>query len=201
MCVVLGVAALNVWLVQRSRTRVFSVAAEVPECGAAVVPGTSRLAPSGRINVHWAGRMDAAAELYRSGRVKHILVSGDNRKHNYNEPVDMRKGLLERGVPAEAITLDFAGLRTLDTIVRAQRIFGVKQCVIVSDDFHLPRALWLADRHGLNAVGYCGPAVPWRLSAKSRVREWLARVRAAGDEWILHTQPRHLGDPEPIPGI
>lgn len=137
--------------------------------------------------------------MWKAGRVKRILVSGDNRRADYNEPRDMRDGLVERGVPMAAISLDYAGLRTLDSVIRAREIFGVDQCVIVTDDFHLPRALWLADRRGIRATGFQGEPVPWDLSAKTRVREWMARINAGLEEWVLGTGARHYGVKENLP--
>lgn len=189
----------NVWIVERSRSRVVSAPASVPAAPVALVLGTSRNLASGRINPHWKSRMDAGAALWKAGRVKRILVSGDNRRADYNEPRDMRDGLVERGVPMAAISLDYAGLRTLDSVIRAREIFGVDQCVIVTDDFHLPRALWLADRRGIRATGFQGEPVPWDLSAKTRVREWMARINAGLEEWVLGTGARHYGVKENLP--
>ena len=190
----LALAGFNIWIVQRSQERVRAVAAEVPVAPVALVLGTSRNVKSGSINLHWKVRMDAAAALWKAGRVKQILVSGDNRKADYNEPRDMRDGLVERGVPAFAIKLDYAGLRTLDSVIRAKEIFGVTHCVIVSDDFHLPRAIWLADRRGMEVSGFQGPGIPWKLSGMTRSREWLARMNAALEEWVLGTGAKHYGE-------
>lgn len=196
---VLLLIGLNVWIVLRSRSRITGDPAGVPAAPVALVLGTSRNAgPAGGINVHWRARMDAAAALWKAGRVKMILVSGDNRRADYNEPRDMRDGLVERGVPASAITLDYAGLRTLDSVIRAHEIFGVKECVIVSDDFHLPRALWLADRRGMAVTGFQGTPVSWEDSGKTRIREWLARINAALEEWVLGTGARHYGEKQTL---
>ncbi len=204
LCLLAGVlllVGLNTWIVLRSRSRVATVPEAVQATPLALVLGTSKTLASGRINSHWRGRMDAAAALWKAGRVKHILVSGDNRRMDYNEPRDMRDGLVERGVPVSAIHLDYAGLRTLDSVIRAQEIFGVTRCVIVTDDFHLPRALWLADRRGMEVTGFHGPELPWELSGKSRTREWLARINAAMEEWVLGTQAKHGGERQIIPGL
>ena len=193
---VLVLTGFNVWMVRRSADRVTETAAGVPVRPIALVLGTSMTLASGQINVHWRGRMDAAAALYKAGRVKRILVSGDNRRRDYNEPRDMRDGLIGRGVPKAAIILDSAGLRTLDSVIRAKEKFGVTECIIVTDDFHLPRAIWLADRRGMTVSGFHGPGLSWESSGKTRVREWLARVNAGLEEWVLGTGAPHHGETE-----
>lgn len=198
---VLTLVAFNVWLVLRSADRVtVSNAAEAPGAQVALVMGTSKKLEDGRTNLFWKGRMDAAAALYKAGKVRQILVSGDNRSAYYNEPRDMRDGLVQRGVPSEVITLDFAGLRTLDSVIRAHEIFGVTDCVIITDDFHLPRSLWLADRRGLRATGFCGRPLSWKVSAGTRLREWMARINAGLDEWVLGTGAKMYGKPEKLKG-
>ena len=181
---VLLLTGFNIWMVQRSASRVTHTASEVQVRSTALVLGTSKTVASGQINLYWRGRMDAAAALYKAGRVKRVLVSGDNRQRDYNEPRDMRDGLMERGVPENVILLDYAGLRTLDSVTRAKENFGVTECVIVTDDFHLPRALWLADRRGMTVNGFHGPSLSWKVSMKIRIREWLARTNAAIEEWM-----------------
>lgn len=193
---VLAVAGINLWMTLRCADRIHTDTASVPQTDVALVLGTGKLI-GGRLNVHFRVRMDAAAALYKAGRVRRFLVSGDNSSHDYNEPEDMKQWLMEKGVPAAAITCDYAGFRTLDSIVRARDIFDVKQCVIVSDDFHLARALWLADRHGIRATAFYEDAIAWSSSGKSRIREWFARVKAIADE-ITGTEPRFGGKKEPL---
>jgi SanA protein len=187
-----SVLTINLWMTLRSRDRIHTSPAAVPATGVALVLGTGKTTHSGLPNVHFRVRMDAAASLYQSGRVRHFLVSGDNSRPDYNEPEDMKQALITRGVPATAVTCDFAGLRTLDSIVRARQIFGVTRCVIVSDDFHLARALWLADLHGITATAFHTEVVSWNRSGKTRVREWLARVNAVADE-IIGKEPKFGG--------
>jgi len=189
-----SVLTINLWMTLRSRDRIHTSAAAVPVTGVALVLGTGKTTLHGRPNIHFRVRMDAAAALYHSGRVRHFLVSGDNSKPDYNEPEDMKQALIARGVPAAAVTCDYAGFRTLDSIVRARQIFGVTRCVIVSDDFHLARALWLADLHGITATAFHTEVVSWNRSGKTRVREWLARVNAVADE-ITGKEPK-FGGPE-----
>lgn len=149
-------------------------------------------------NPFFEGRMDAAAELYQRGKVLHLLVSGDNRRKDYDEPTAMRAALVERGVPASAITLDYAGFRTLDSVARAKHVFGLQKTTIVTDAFHQPRALFLARAYGLDATGYCSADVPFRWAKKTLLREVGSRVKACLDIYVLRTKPRFFGPREEI---
>ena len=172
---------INLWLTLRASHRIFNSTASIPPADVGIVLGTSRLV-GGRENAHFRVRIDSAAALLKAGRVKHLLLSGDNKESHYNEPRDMRDALVALGVPASAMTADALGLRTLDSMVRAREKFGVSRCIIISDDFHLPRALWLADLHGISAHAFVSRSLPWEISGKTRVREWFARVNAVIDE-------------------
>jgi SanA protein len=193
----LTLTGINVWMTARCINRIYTSAEAVPQTNVALVLGTIKMIGP-YINRHFHVRMDAAAELYHAGKVKHLLLSGDNSRADYNEPQDMRDALIERGVPASAITCDYAGLRTLDSVVRARDIFGVTRCIIISDDFHLARALWVADLHGVTATAYYNETAPWSRSWKTRTREWLARVRAVSDE-ITGKEPKFGGEKVPLP--
>src|SRR5690606_4670880 len=111
-------------------------------------------------------------DLYHRGAVRHLLVSGDNRSPYYNEPRTMQRALRARGVPAEAMTLDYAGLRTLDSVVRAKAIFGQQQVIIITQEFHNKRAVFLANRLGLDAVGFNAAPVRLPRGLKTRIREF-----------------------------
>lgn len=187
----LTVLGINLWMTLRAKDRIFTDAAAVPQEQVALVLGTGKFF-QGRINLHFRIRMDAAAALYKAGRVRHFLLTGDNSRQNYNEPEDMKQALIERGVPAAGITCDYAGFRTLDSIIRAREVFNVSRCIIISDDFHLARALWLADRNDIAAVAFHGEPVSWKSSGKTRVREWFARVLAVSDE-MTGTEPKFGG--------
>jgi SanA protein len=182
-----------------SRERIFHSVDSVPVKDVALVLGTSRSTRAGNTNLHFKHRMDAAAALYRAGKVKHLLVSGDNHIKSYDEPTDMRDALVTAGVPPGAITCDYAGFRTLDSVIRAQSVFGLTNFVIVTEEFHCPRAVWIARRHGLEAVAFAAPDVPlvsWSVRVKAR--EYLARVWCAADLYVLHRKPKFPGPPEPI---
>lgn len=174
--------------------RVYSDLNAVPHRPVALVPGTAKYY-NGRINAFYLGRIRAAAELYHAGKVDGILVSGDNGAVDYNEPEEMRQDLIALGVPAEYITADYAGFRTLDSIYRADEVFGLRSYTIVSQPFHIERALYLADQRGHDVVGYAaaGPVGYW--NRRVRAREVLARAKAVLDVEILDQQPKFLGAP------
>ena len=165
----------------------------------ALILGTSKFSgPQRAANPHFDHRVAAAAELYRAGKVKALLLSGDNGTRGYDEPADMRAALLALGVPAAAMTLDDAGFRTLDSVVRARQVFGQRSLTIVTDRFHSYRAIFLARHQGVDAVAFPSQEVDLRWSLKSRVREYLADVRACLDLYVLRTRPRFLGAPIPV---
>jgi SanA protein len=182
-----------------SRGRIFRSIDSMPAQDVALVLGTSKTTRAGNPNLHFKHRMDAAVALYRAGKVKHLLVSGDNHIESYDEATDMRDALVSAGVPVGAITCDYAGFRTLDSVMRAQSVFGLTNFAIVTEEFHSPRAVWIARRHRLDVVAFAAPDVPlasWSVRAKTR--EYLARVLCAADLYVLNRRPKFPGPPEPI---
>jgi SanA protein len=144
-------------------------------------------------------RVSTAANLYFSGKVEKLLMSGDNRFVDYNEPGAMREYALDLGVPDEAIVLDYAGRRTYDTCYRANYIFGVKQAVLVTQRFHLSRALFTCNSLGVKAIGVSADRRTYlkRSLFAWNMREVPASLVALWDVWVTHPLPV-LGDPEPI---
>lgn len=195
---VIIVLILNLWVIGRANGRIYSRVDEVPPVPVALLLGTSRYV-RGQRNAFFFNRIYAAAALYKSGKVQKIIVSGDNGTNSYNETDDMRRELIARGVPAEDIVNDHAGFRTLDSVVRAKTVFGQSRIVVVSQHFHLQRAIFIARAHGIDAIGYSAED-PAEGDALLRVmaREYLARVKAWLDCYLLFTQPRFPGPPEPI---
>ena len=191
------IALANAWVVLQAGEPVQDLQ-KLESTPVALVLGTSHWSSEGRPNRHFAGRMDAAADLYHAGLVRHLLASGANPEIYYNEPQRMFEALTERGVPASSITLDYAGRRTLDSVVRAGRIFGQTRIIIVSQEYHLYRALYLARHHGLQAQGYAAPGPGLGQRWRMEMREVLARLLAVLDTQILQTQAQVLGTPEPI---
>jgi SanA protein len=191
---VLG-GSLCQWVIFAKATgRHHSILSALPHTKVALVLGTGKYVARGRPNLYYTQRITAAANLYKAGKVEYLLVSGDNRKLNYNEPATMRRDLVAAGVPKDKIVCDYAGFRTLDSVVRAKKVFGQDKLIIVSQRFHNERALFLAQASGIEAVGYDADEDSSTQSAKVALRENLARVQAVLDVWVLHTRPKFLGE-------
>jgi SanA protein len=193
------VAAINLWMVRSAHSQIVTDLAQLPANDVALVLGTAPKLGRGRWkNPFFENRMDAAAQLYHAGKARHLLASGDNRHRNYDEPSAMRDALLARGVPSSAITLDYAGFRTLDSLARARAVFQLQRLTVVTDGFHQPRALFLARAAGLDAIGYPSHAVPFKWAKKTLAREIGSRVKAWLDVFVLRTEPRFYGPAVPI---
>jgi vancomycin permeability regulator SanA len=170
---------------EASHDRVFSVES-LPVSGAPVLILGAGVMRDREPTQVLQSRLDTGLDLFRRGKGSWFLVSGDNRAANYNEPQAMRRWLLKRGVPPERVISDFAGRRTYDSLKRAQAVFGVTRVIVVTSDFHLARALFLARHLGLDAYGV--PASTEDMSRRQRVvlwlREYVARHLAAWDAWF-----------------
>lgn len=187
------------WMLRSAEGFCYEDPAKVPVHHAAVVLGASPRLADGRANLFFVKRMDAAAALFQAGRVRCLIVSGDNSSPDYDEPTAMKNALIHLGVPPDRIVCDYAGLRTLDSVIRAKKIFGQTGVALVSQHFHNARALYLARANGLDAVGFDAADVPVAASIKTFVREKFACLKAMMDVHLLGTQPRHLGPPVPLP--
>ena len=192
-------AGCNWWILQGQKAEIYLHPAFVPAGDVAIVLGTSPKV-GGRKNLFFEGRMETAAKLWQEGKAKRFLVSGDHGQVNYDETAAMEAALVARGVPARVITQDHAGFRTLDSLVRAREVFGVKKLIVVTDDWHLPRALFLAKSAGVDAVGAAFVDVPWNKSATTRVRECFSRVKAVADVYLLGVKPKFLGERQAFNG-
>ncbi|HLQ86517.1 MAG TPA: ElyC/SanA/YdcF family protein [Salinisphaeraceae bacterium] len=189
--------AINAWLISTTRARIYDRMDLLDEAEVALVLGTSAYTRSGAPNRLFRHRMLAAAELYASGKVQQLLISGANPGY-YNEPQQMYKALRSYGVPHAAITLDFAGYSTFDSIVRSRRIFGLERYILVSQRYHDYRALFIARHNGVEAIAYVRPQEDLRQPFVTELREYLARIKAVLDLFILHPQPRYLGPELPL---
>ena len=198
MALAWGASAIAVYAV--SSGRVFDSASidALPRRRAAVVMGCVRTLPNGLNNLYFSRRIDAAAELYKAGKVDCLIVSGDNHVKGYDEPSDMKESLVKAGVSADRIVCDYAGFRTLDTVVRAKKVFGLDSFIIVSQSDHVRRAVFTARGFGCDAYGYAAKDVNGRYSIKTTIREQLAKIAAVLDV-ILRRSPKFLGPRETLP--
>ncbi len=165
----------------------------LPEVKVGIVPGTIRYLSSGNPNLYFSYRIDAAVELYKAGKISHLLISGDNGRVGYNEPLDMKNALMEQGVPESVITLDYAGFDTYDSMIRAREVFGQDRFIVVSQEFQNERAVYIARRFGIEAFGYNARDVKRYGGLRTKVRETLARVKAFV-EVQLGVKPTFLGE-------
>jgi SanA protein len=172
----------------------YSDISKVPTKNVALVLGTTKFLKGGRRNYFYKYRMDATVALFNAKKIKAIVVSGDNGSKDYDEPTTMRDDLVARGIPSKYITIDYAGFRTLDSIVRAEAIFDLKDYIIVSQQFHLERAIYLAHAKGQKVIGFVAKDFKNTIWAKRMEhRELLARVKAFFDVH-LGVEPRFYGE-------
>lgn len=172
--------------------RLYNTPDEMQDKPVALVLGTSYKGAGGHLNPYFLYRIQAAVQLYKAGKVKYIIVSGDNSRKEYDESSDMKNLLVKLGVPEEVIYTDYAGFRTLDSVVRCKEIFGQKNIVVVSQEFHNERAIYLARAKGINAVGLNAKNVNARTGLPVMLREKLARVKAVLDI-MFNKKPHFLG--------
>lgn len=189
----LAAIGADVWVGRQASTFCHDTVDRVCDAPVALVLGCSERLADGRPNLYFRRRIEAAADLYRAGKIQAFIVSGDNHSHECDEPTAMKTALVARGVPENRIYCDFAGFRTLDSVIRAERVFGQRQFVIVSQRFHAERAVYLARQRGIEAFALCAQGVDGVASIRARTREMLARAAAVLDTELLATEPRFLG--------
>jgi SanA protein len=192
------IAYANITAVWASRGRIHSDVASLPPVKVGLVFGTTDRV-NGRENLYFRYRIDAAEQVWKSGKIDTLIVSGDNRSRFYNEPEKMKQALVARGIPGDRIVCDYAGLRTLDSVVRAKEIFGADSVLFISQRFQNERAIYLAKANGIHGFGFNARDVQTQAGLKTKVREVGARVKMWLDVNFLNTRPRHLGEKEELP--
>lgn len=191
----------NVKVGNAAQGRIYTNIDSIPNNKVALLLGTNPLNRWGRPNSYFTNRINTAAELYLAGKVDFIIASGDNHIKEYDEPTAMRDSLMAHGVPEERIILDFAGFRTLDSVIRAKEVFGCDSLTIISQSDHNARALYLAKANGIEAVAISAPLrAGRRVRIRLAIREWLARDKMMLDIWF-GKQPHFLGEKIEIPDI
>jgi SanA protein len=182
------------WIVETNSDEfIYDNVDEIPANLSGLLLGTSKHSKHDFKNQYFYNRIDAAVDLFNAGKIKYIIVSGDNSKDNYNEPKDMKLALMEEGVPENRIILDYAGFRTLDAVVRSQEIFSQDSITIISQEFHNERALYIAHSKGIHAVAYNAKDINYD-DKKTEFREFLARVKVFLDLYVINKQPKFLGE-------
>ncbi len=177
---------------QTTRNLVFNNIELIPHNKVGLLLGTSKLLSSGKDNQYFFNRIAAAVELFKANKIDFIVISGDNSTKDYNEPMDMKNELLKYGIPENKIFLDYAGFRTYDSVVRLNKIFGVSDFTIISQEFHNRRAIYIAKRRGYNAIGYNAKDVNKFYGFKTKVREKFSRLKVFKDI-IFNKEPKYMG--------
>ncbi|MGB0850706.1 MAG: SanA/YdcF family protein [Bacteroidia bacterium] len=195
----LGVLTLFIVLMMYNRVEkdtehyLYSNISEVPRQKVGLLLGTSKYVGSGNINLFYKYRISSTINLYKAGKIKYILISGDNSRSSYDEPTSMKEDLIAAGIPADVIYLDYAGFRTLDSIVRCKKVFGTREVMIISQEFHNRRAIYLAQANEMKAIGFNAQDIAGRYGLKTHIREYLARTKMFLDIWV-GKGPKLLGE-------
>jgi len=182
-------------MVENSKPFIYDSVKEIPKKRAALVLGCSKYLSHNRLNYFYKYRIEAAVKLFKARKVDAIVVSGDNGRKSYDEPTLMKEDLVKAGIPAKYIQLDYAGFRTLDSVVRAKAIFDLEDYIIVSQRFHLERAIFIAQNKEQKVIGFTAKdfkGTVWHERMKRR--ELLARVKAWLDIKVLGVEPKFYGE-------
>ena len=183
----------NTIVIHNAEGKTFSKIKKIPKNKVGLVLGASKYTNGNRINLYYKYRLEAAEKLYKAGKIEFILISGDNSRKDYDEPSDFKTDLIAKGIPENKIFLDYAGFRTLDSMIRAKEIFSLTECTIISQKFHNERAIYLAKKNGINAVAYNAKNINGHYGLKTNLREHLAKTKAVIDI-VFNVQPKFLGE-------
>lgn len=184
---------INGWVSRSAREQLYADIGQIPHRKVGLLLGTSPQGKNGSVNPYYRHRINAAIALYKAGKVDYLLVSGDNGTREYNEPEAMQADLIAGGVPADRIVLDYAGFRTLDSIVRCKEVFGEDNIVIISQQFHNERALFIARYRGIKAIAFNAEDISMKRGFLVQAREKLARVKMVLD-LLVNKGPKFYGD-------
>lgn len=178
--------------------KIFSDVTRLPHHHVGLLLGTGKYLSSGAVNPYYQYRIEAALELLKAGKVDYLIISGDNSRKDYNEPETMRADLMAAGIDSTRIYLDYAGFRTFDSMIRLRDIFSQDSVTVISQQFHNERALFIAEREGITAVGFNARDVNAAAGLKIQIREKLARVKVFSD-YLFHARAKFLGPRVNIP--
>lgn len=196
-----GVSAINLYISKIAGQSIYEQNQAIPNAYAALILG-AKVHSGGRLSHMLEDRVLTGLELYREGTVQKLLLSGDHGQKEYDEVNAMRAYLLKHGVPEQDIFMDHAGFNTYASMYRARDVFQVHDVIVVTQKFHLARAVYIAQQLGLHAVGLAADRRVYMPASQTKavLRETLARVKAFFDVHIWHAQPKYLGKVIPITG-
>ena len=187
-------------VVNAAKGKIFADVESIPFRKTGLLLGTSKYDKSGKLNPFFTYRIDAAVKLLKAGKIKYIIVSGDNGRNDYDEPAQMRADLIAAGIDSTRIFLDDAGFRTFDSVVRLKEVFGQDSVTFISQPFHNERAIYLAKKEGIDAIAFNAHDVYKRAGFKVQLREKFARVKVFAD-LLFGKKPKFLGAKIIIPAI
>jgi SanA protein len=203
VCIVIAFASVTIYycnqqITQSANARLYNSVTNIPYKKTGLLLGTGKYLKNGSINPYYQYRINATIDLLRANKIKYLIISGDNSTLDYNEPAMMRKDLMQAGIDSTVIYLDYAGFRTFDSMVRVKEIFGQTDVTIISQQFHNERAIFIAQKEQIEAIGFNAQDVPLHADLKVKTREKLARVKVFVD-YIFQTKPKFLGEKINIP--
>lgn len=183
----------NFSIVQSTKGKTYCDVNLIPENKVGLLLGTSKTLGSGLPNQYFDNRISAAVQLFNAGKIKFLVISGDNSRVGYNEPLDMKNALLAQGLPDSVIYLDYAGFRTYDSMIRMKEIFGQSSFTVISQEFHNRRAIFIGNKFNIKVIGFNARDVDAYNGFRTKVREKLARVKVFID-LLINIKPRYLGE-------
>ena len=192
LLVLLSIPLANYCVNKKTEGKLYNTVMEVPYNKVGLVLGTAKYLQGGSVNLYYTYRISATLQLYKAGKISFVLVSGDNGSKDYDEPTVFKEDLIKGGIPSGRIYLDYAGFRTLDSMIRAKVVFGQSAITVISQEFHNQRAVFIADYIGVDAIGFNAENVSSRYGFKTNMREELARVKVFID-LIFDVKPKFLG--------
>ncbi|HMU69781.1 MAG TPA: ElyC/SanA/YdcF family protein [Chitinophagales bacterium] len=196
--VILLILFCNFRIEKAGKGKLYSDVSAIPHQHVGLLLGTGKYMSDGSVNLFYKYRIEAALSLLKSNKIDYLVISGDNSRPDYNEPAMMRDDLVAAGIDISRIYLDYAGFRTFDSVVRLREIFGTDSATIISQEFHNERALYIAGKENITAIGFNAQDVGGSGGFKTQLREYLARVKVFVD-YIIHTKPHFLGPKVQIP--
>ena len=191
--VIVSVFIINNQVTNFAKGRTYYKTRHIPHRRVGLLLGTGRVVSTGQMNLYYLYRIRATVALFKAHKIDLILISGDNSRKDYDEPSMMKTDLMAQGIPEERIHLDYAGFRTLDSMVRCKEIFGQNKVTVISQHYHNERAIYIAHKKGIDAIGFNAIDVGGSYGIKNHTREKLARVKMILD-LLLNKQPKYLGE-------